>query len=825
MRTHHCDLPSLPQTAMRAAHADEDALADSDPPPRPYSLPLPVSTELHLLRHMLDAWREQTTQAFTVEPRSGHIQYAHRVTLTHLSDEAVIAAMRDFTALANLAADVRTFNRTFGTHEARRGRCVQSLCACLASILDRYDLMLLPFDNELRRQTCALAAGMPFMPVVDSRPTSGDAPADSSRIPALGNVPLTLLSFQQYLAPFIPQMILLGDVVHRAAPHLYDDSHHTKDDEDTAAPAPAAPSAASLLTLLHQSLDLHSLLCSASQSSLLFCLFLTTLLPYLEYLDEFTVKGSLHPRAEEDGFFIQRRVKPQVPRVQMPDGEDEEQVAEGQESVGEEFELRLDPSSGAVVAPSFLQPYAQHILLTGRSRAMVHSIRRLMRAAADASEERVGARRGRATIRAAAPAVVDPFAFAQTNEQANLFRSFHEGLAMMFHQRAPTAAAAAADSTRAAAAAAPSNDLGHAFAAVARAADDSKEAEEDAAYDDDTLSDAESAAASSEAGENSDVDASAQSEENHSQPGSAASSAPSSPSARARSKKSRYPPPMLALESGPHDVSSTALVVAASSSTAAAAPGSTSVSVPRAPLRELTPDERAALSIFMDVPADFDNVHSMFKPPPALTEEDDSGTKQQSTGQNSKQGAQEEATTERNAATASSPPPAAPPAPFVWPRPLYTPSLRSSSVASFFSPVMLHNEWTVAAAADAMRGAMPSSFGAAEQSGEELDTAAAVGAGSSTKLPRQATTVATPPSSAFLSSYPLSSSLLSLQRFVDLLLFHAHFPPDSLHGVVGDCLIEPLRERYQAATQQFSQQITEQCEFNHVRQRNTSSCG
>lgn len=802
---------------MRSAStvAAEEDRAEPEPPSqqlRPYSLS--VSTELHLLRHMIDAWRGQTTPAFTVEHRSGHLSYAHRCTLTHLSDEAVIAAMRDFTALANLAEDVRRFNRVFGMHETRRGRCVQSLCACLASILERYELMLLPFDNELRRQTCALAAGLPFVPVVASQ-----QPADgNSSPPQLGNVPLTLLSFQHYLSPFIPQMILMGDIVHRAAPQLYAESSSNAKDDDAAV---AAPSAASLLTMLHHSLDLHSLLCSASQSSLLFCLFLCCLLPYLEYLDEFTSRGSLHPRAEEDGFFIRRREKPRLPRVQMPDAEiDEEEAAaaEGQEeSVGEEFELRLDPASGAVVAPSFLQPYAQHILLTGRSRAMVHSIRRLMRAAADGSDERAGARRGRATIRAAAPAVVDPFAFAQTNDQVNLFRSFHEGLAVLFQQRAPSAGTAAA-----------SNDLGDAFAAVARsteaATDDSKEAEDDAAYDD-VESDPESATASSEEEEEkSDAeDNASQSEEEHSPPGSAASSGPSSPSASARSKRSD-PPPMLALESSKHDASSTALVVASSSSAAASATAAStsSASAPRTPIRPLTSDERAALSIFMDMPADFDNVHSMFKPPPAPAEEDSDGADQPV--QNSKQNAPQEPTTDGNPAAAASTPraPSAAPsattaAPFAWPRPIYIPSLPSSSVASFFSPVMLHNEWTIAAAADAVRGTVPSCFEASEQSGEEQDAAAA----STKHQPTSATISATQSSSsAFLASYPLSSSLPSLQRFVDLLLFHARFPPDSLHGVVGDCLIEPLRARYQAATQEFSQQITEQCGLNHVKQKN-----
>lgn len=740
----------------------------------------------------------------------------------------------------------------------------------MSSILDRYDAMLLPFDTELRGQIHALAAGLPFAPTQPQQVTQGQG-QEQGGAEARSNVPLTLLSFQHYIAPYIQQMVLLGDLVHRAAPRLYDDdggrdgaSATAGADEPTAAAmsaASAAPTSASLLSLLHSSLELHSLLCTESLSALLFCLFLAALLPYLEYLDEFTSRGVVSPRAREDLFFVRtqwrrRRGGAAVADGQGPthggdgtdddesaddddDGDDEQQRGMGrrrasravQADASDSLVLRLGPD-GQPFAPSFLQPYAAHILLTGRSRAMVQAIRRAQSHSQfaehghdehgdDAEEEGDAAPLfaefgGRAAAAAAAAAAAGP----------NLFQSFHEGLMELFRVHAPVGAATATAS---------GPDSSEAGANGSGSDSDDGDGDGDSSAVSESESESSSSHSESDHDRRSDSDASV-----------------SSGSGRRRHRRRRprlSVQPELAEPAGGAGAIEPAITAAA---LATPIPSPVAAGLGPGSEPELSAAEQAQMAIFFAT--GFEDVHPLFKPPeeppqptvaqiaasaplqtqtlPLLQQQSQPlPPPQQQAGQRRRQHRHADVGPQQSASSIAAP---AAGIRSGWPcaAPSLAPALPPSSACSFLSPALWRNAATAEAcgsgsgSGDRTQGDDPTCFLPSlrpvddeQRRGHDSDSHTSDG------MDADADAGSSPSPSSFLARLGPCASLSSLQSLVDVLLFHTRFPTYALHESVHRCLLAPLQQRFLDSNREFMHAVMVRCGLNHVRDTTPHTAG
>lgn len=719
--------------------------------------------------------RDVDTGTITVaSARGGH-------TLAHLSESATRNALVDCAQFLSLASRLRLWTGRV-LAQPRTDRCVHAFAAGVDAVLARYDHMLMQYDVEVRHQVRAMSTQL----------APGAAPPPPLRL----NVPVTLLSLQQHLAPFIRPLTLLGDLVSRLGP---------------------APSAAGLLSALHASLQVQALVESPALAALLLGLFLTALLPYLDLLDAWTAHGRLLERADGCEFMVRG-----VP------------VAAGSGSGGDvEYELRLD-ETGRPLAPAFLAPHAQTILLTGRARAMVAAVRR---AHQRDTLTRPHDPRRRRPIGTAADADADED--DPSHSGPNLFTSFHRALWTLLGLPSDTRTLASLDPppqtkspihTRTPDATELANGTVHEEDGVEEKDDDDDD-------DDDALS----------------YESSSDEDWAYTSDGSASTiSAPSSPRR----------PPQVTVDT---DAASEAITLSLTSlpplppSAPASIPASAVPSAPATPAalpsgstkasRDLNAAERDALDIFFAT--GFDTVHPWLRPPSdaldAPVEEtteanekneaqptnnettislrrrtntiDHNSTAAHAALQHSSSSLSSSTTPDASSGAADMTPPPPPPPSSLARSSLASclrTSLPASSSAAFLPAVIRRDPLTRAASRDLVRGPEPTMFvvppSHAGSGGAAAQTNAHLPPWERTKREPDTATVATnaatPASaSAFLACVPWASSVGSLQRAIDLMLFHGAIPTHALHAVVPMCLLTSLESRHASATHAFASSL------------------
>jgi len=762
----HASKPWNELSAMLHERAIAAAIASGDTALLPLLAPRPLCTELHLIQQCLYAWHGHHTPFFPSYSTTGLVSFVACASVQHLSDETVASIMKPWSDMCNARRRIEWFISKHGDQSiqirtgakraltSRPGRCISSFCACLLSILNRIDAMLLPLDEELRRQLHSMAMGRAH--------NSNSDPVALNR-----NIPLTLLSFNQFAQPYLQQLKLVDEIIRKADHRLVKEMQKAEEEDEKerhhgfttteknqrrdaiilrsgikrhgSATAPLPFTACSLLSLLHSTMQFHSLLCSPAAASILFCLFLAAFLPYLDYLDTWTSRGVL-PTTDDvnDGEFMIVRM-----REDGVDGHEEGRRNEENVDIDASvfrtplsrsaptYSLRTGPD-GSLLVPSFLLPYAEQILRTGSSLAMVQTMRRVHGVNKD-QERNANAMRAQRTAKMSLHLYARPASSSTltASTSTNLFESFHLTLIELFAIGRPQTSQRDKSNT--------SDVRGDTYTQAMLPSDNP--------YDDD--SDEEK-------------------DEKYNLSSDSSLDSPNAPSADASPRLHSVHSSARALRvdpSSPSDVSQDD-----------AAPGVTDV------------DRDSRLAIFFQT--SWNTVHPIFQPHTQhKTIPHKRDTKSRSNA---------------NLSDNAPPPPAS-----------SLTSIPSSEQASFLSPALHHPSLSTRSSHSHSHTQQPVFAPPLVRFEPEiLDETDDKETGS---LPKN---VGTKPSkrahctsSSFdlLSSLPVSTSLSALHSLLDLLLFHVDFPTSILPDVIGCCVVRPLAQRHLDATKAFVHTIMQQC--------------